>query len=204
MNFEKLFLTVQPKTFLDIGAFDGSFSFKMKNRFPDCEIIMIEANPYCETELSKLNLKYEIVGLSNEVKKNNFYIEKNNKVCYGASFYREKTIWYNDENYETIEVNSDVLDNKNYFPNRMIDLIKIDTQGSELDIINGGKKTILRSKYVLLETSTVPYNNGAPLLDEIFFKMKQFQFKLEDILNFDKFNTNQICQMDVLFKNMYI
>lgn len=86
----------------------------------------------------------------------------------------------------------------------MIDLIKIDVQGSELDILNGGRKTIKRSKYVLLEVSTIQYNIKAPLMDKVVEKMKEYEFRIEEILNYNKLDNGQIFQMDILFKNTYV
>jgi hypothetical protein len=86
----------------------------------------------------------------------------------------------------------------------MIDLIKIDVQGSELDILNGGRKTIKRSKYVLLEVSTIQYNIKSPLMDKVVEKMKEYEFRIEEILNYNKLDNGQIFQMDILFKNTYV
>lgn len=86
----------------------------------------------------------------------------------------------------------------------MIDLIKIDVQGSELDILNGGRKTIRRSKYVLMEVSLIQYNIGAPLMDILVEKMREYEFRIENILNYNKLNNGQIFQMDILFKNTYV
>jgi hypothetical protein len=57
---------------------------------------------------------------------------------------------------------------------------------------------------VLIETSLVVYNHGAPMVDAIVPKMKEYGFYMEDILDYLKFNKNQISQMDILFKNSYI
>lgn len=142
---------------------------------------MVEANPFCEEHLKKLNLKYDITGLSSFEGKSDLHIEKNNVIGTGASLYKENTQWYEGENSHTISVNIDTLDNKNYFPNQMIDLIKIDVQGSELDILNGGRKTIRRSKYVLMEVSLIQYNIGAPLMDILVEKMREYEFRIENI-----------------------
>jgi hypothetical protein len=104
----------------------------------------------------------------------------------------------------TVTVKLDTLDNRLYFPDQLIDLVKLDVQGAELDILNGGRKTIKRSKYVLIEVSLVEYNQGAPLIDEIVNKMKEYEFVIDDILEYHKTNQNQIFQMDILFRNSYI
>jgi hypothetical protein len=130
------------------------------------------------------------------------YIEKLNNIGTGASIYKENTEWYEIGKFDLIEVDVNTLDNLNLFPNETIDLIKIDVQGSELDILIGGSKTTKRAKYVLLEVSTLEYNLKAPLVDKIVKKMREFYFKIEDIMDFKYYN-NQIFQMDFLFKNIY-
>lgn len=204
MNYQQLFLQVIPKTLIDIGAHDGSFSWQVKKMNPDCRIIMIEANPNCEPHLQKTKVDYEIIGLSSQVGMSELFVEKKNKIGTGASFYLENTDWYGPEKYESIPVKLETLDNKNYFADEAIDLIKMDVQGSELDILLGGRKTIKRTKFVLLEVSTIQYNIGAPLMDMVVKKMREYEFRIEEILNFDKLNNGQIFQMDILFKNMYV
>ena len=204
MNYQRLFLHLNPNNCLDIGAHMGDFSWNIKRNFPDCKIVMIEANPFCEPHLKKLNLDYEMIGLSSGQGTSDLFVEKINNIGSGSSFYKENTEWYENEKAHTISVNLDTLDNKNYFPNQMIDLVKIDVQGSELDILIGGRKTIRRSKYVLLEVSTVQYNINAPLMDIVVEKMKEYEFRIEEILNFNKLSNGQIFQMDILFKNTYV
>jgi hypothetical protein len=86
----------------------------------------------------------------------------------------------------------------------MIDLVKIDVQGAELDILNGGSKTIKRSKYLLLEVSTLQYNIGAPLMDQVVNKLKEYEFVIDDILDYQKLSNGSIFQLDILFRNSYI
>jgi FkbM family methyltransferase len=204
MDYQTLFLQVKPNSCLDIGAHVGDFSTIVKRNFPQCNIIMVEANPFCEEHLKNLNIDYEMLGLSSQKGSAELFIENSNNLGTGASLYRENTDWYSDEKIEKVTVNLDTLDNRNYFPNELIDLVKIDVQGSELDILIGGRKTIKRCKYVLMEVSLVQYNIGAPLMDILVEKMKEYEFRIENILNYNKFNTKQIYQMDILFKNTYV
>lgn len=202
MDYNRLLIKVQPETFLDIGAHEGEFSLEVKKRYPNCKIISIEANPFCEKYLQRLKIDYEIIGLSSNNSDQKLYFEKNNPSATGVSFYKENTDFYNEGLYDTIEVRTDKLDNRNYFDGEVIDFVKIDTQGSEYDILIGGRKTIKRSKYILIECSTIEYNKGAKLMDEIVEKMKEYEFSVDDIFNFNKIG-NRIIQMDLLFKNLY-
>lgn len=203
MNWNLLFNHIQPKSFIDIGAHVGDYTSTIKSKYPECECLMIEANPNCEPYLKQTNQPYIITALSSDIKKIPLFVENINPIGTGASLYRENTTFYEDGKYQTIEVETKKLDDLNIFSNQMIDLIKIDTQGSEYDILNGGERTIKRTKYVLIETSLIEYNIGSPLVDMIVEKMRSYYFKTEDIIGYH-YNNNQIFQMDILFKNIYI
>jgi len=204
MDFFKLVQYIEPKRVVDIGAHVGDFTRQLASMSPNCEFILVEANPYCEEYLKKLNQPYKILALSNHSGTTHLYVEKANSIGTGASIYKENTDWYGEGKYELLEVPTDTLDNQNFFPEEVIDLVKIDVQGAELDILMGGNKTITRSKYVLAEVSLLEYNHKAPLMDKVVSKMKQYGFYIEDILEYHKLSNNQIFQLDILFKNSYI
>jgi FkbM family methyltransferase len=204
MNYIKLINYSSPKRFLDIGAHTGDFTKDLTRLAPDCDVIMVEANPNCEPYLQKLKYGYDMVALSNKQGKAELFVEKSNIIGTGASLYRENTDWYADGKFEKVEVELDTLDNRSYFADEVIDLVKLDVQGAELDILEGGRKTITRSKYVLIETSLVVYNHGAPMIDAIVPKMKEYGFYMEDFMDYQRFSNNQVFQLDILFKNSYM
>ena len=204
MNYIKLINYSKPKRFLDIGAHTGDFSKAITQLAPECQIVMVEANPNCEQYLQKLSHGYEMIALSNKQGKAELFVEKVNVLGTGASLYKENTDWYAEVKFEKFEVETNTLDNRKYFADEIIDLVKLDVQGAELDILSSGRSTIMRSKYVLIEVSTVEYNLKAPLMDEIVTVMRSFGFYIEDILDYLKPTKNQITQMDLLFKNSYI
>jgi len=204
MDYFKLNETIRPKRVLDIGAHVGDFTSTLSKLSPECEFVMVEANPHCEPYLNKSNHPYHILALSNFTGTTSLHIEKANSIGTGASIYKENTEWYEDGKCELIETPVNTLDNLNFFPNEMIDLVKIDVQGAELDILNGGSKTIKRSKYLLLEVSTLQYNIGAPLMDQVVGKLKEYEFVIDDILDYQKLSNGSIFQLDILFRNSYI
>lgn len=204
MDYHKLIQYSNPKRFLDIGAHTGDFSKAVSTLAPECQIIMVEANPNCESYLKDSGHGYEILPLSNRQGTAELFVEKANAIGTGASLYKENTEWYSDGKFEKIEVQLDTLDNREYFADEVIDLVKMDVQGSELDILAGGRTTVMRSKYVLIEVSTNEYNLKAPLINQIVPVMKEYGFYIEDILDYLMLSKNNISQMDLLFKNSYI
>jgi len=136
-NFlSKLLLNNNIKNILDIGANVGAFSNLCKSIVQDSTIYMVEANPQCEQSLKNTGNKYYIAALSDENKEVTFYINANNPVCTGASYYKENGVAYIGAN--EIKLNTVLLDELLSNENIVFDFVKIDVQGSELDVIRGG------------------------------------------------------------------
>ena len=196
---DKLIRHVRPKTLLDVGANVGAFTKEILSIIPDCQVIMVEANPHCEPYLKQIGQPYDMVALSDKAGIAELYVENTNLLATGASLYKENTIWYQDDKCHKQVVPVKTLDGSNYFEGQKIDLIKLDVQGSELDIINGGINTVLNASFLLIEVSLLQYNQGAPLMDNVVEKMIQLGFCIVDIVEYHKFE-NTIFQLDLLFK----
>ena len=203
MDYNLLSYYIKPNTLIDIGAHIGNFTQNILKTSPQCLCYLIEANPHCEQYLQKLNQPYQIVGLSSNERTEDLYVENQNVIGTGASLYKENTEFYSESKYYKLPIKLITLDSLKLFSDQVIDLVKIDTQGSELDILIGGSKTIKRTRYVVLEVSVLEYNHKAPLVDVVMKKMNEYSFKIEDILDYKIIN-NQIFQMDFLIKNKYL
>ena len=189
------------KNIVDVGAFVGDFSFSMSNVYPEAKIFMIEANPNCEKYLAAKHFPYKICCLSDKEKEVDFYLQDDVDICSGGSYYKEKTIHYNKN--RKIKLKTETLDSLNLFPAEEISLLKLDTQGSELDILNGAPNLIKRCKYILIETSLYDYNEGAPLIENVFGYMENIGFSATKIIEQNSAG-NIIFQLDFLFRNINI
>lgn len=192
----KLLQELNLKSVLDIGANIGEFSTEVKKLLPDCNCFMVEANAHCVPYLEKTGIPYDIATLSHTRGFVNFFIQPDNPIGTGASMYKENTEFYKDPIRQVVATKR--LDDCNYIPGP-IDLLKLDTQGSELNILMGGLETVKRCKYILIETSLITYNAGAPLIDGTFNLMNQLNFKTNTIFEY-KYNENGIFQIDFLFE----
>lgn len=80
-----------------------------------------------------------------------------------------------------------------------IDLIKIDTEGSEYDVIMASKEIIKKSKYLLVEASLNRQSNGN--IDDIIKILKTISPNTQLIEKGRKYKDNgEVIAMDVLFK----
>lgn len=145
----------------DIGANDGRWTRECKTILPSAMYVMFEANPENVVQPTGMDKFFNNV-LSNENDKTiKFYMADTGKENTGNSYYKELTVNYTENKY--IELKTKTLDSlvsKNFLPQP--DFIKIDTQGSEVDIIHGAKNTLEKCKLVLMELPIMKYNNGAP------------------------------------------
>src|SRR5688572_10177302 len=64
------------------------------------------------------------------------------------------------------------------------DFIKLDTQGSELDILRGGEKTLACAVGVEIEVEFLPMYRGQPLFAEVDTFLRDSGFELHDINRF--------------------
>lgn len=155
----------EPNVIYDIGSCVLNWTNVAKKFWPNAEFILFEANPHC-TFLYK-DYKYYSGVLSNTSnKKIKFYLNETSP--YGASYYREIGNKLSGKLYPVdrfLELDAMTLDDvvKKYnFP--LPDLVKMDVQGAEYDVIQGGADTLKNAKHLIMELpkNNIQYNENAP------------------------------------------
>ena len=185
-----------PESILDIGANIGQFYLECKEIYPDANYHLIEGNTMCENKLKDLGVDYSIELLSDDVKEVQFWMRTDDPFATGNSIYKENTDFY--KNSLPVKRQTKTLDFM--FNDKKFDFIKIDTQGSEIDILRGGERLVSGAKGILLEVSYTEYNSGSPLKDEVIEYMNSIGFKQVEILNkIHHPNTGEHIQDDILF-----
>lgn len=183
------------KKILDIGAYNGEWKDKFQKIFPESEILMIEANKDKEVILKKKG-KYIIELLGSEDNKEvNFFKCNDDRIDTGNSIYLENTsMKFIPEVRKTKRLSSVVNKDEKF------DLIKIDVQGSEIDVIEGGKNIIKNSNFLIIEMSLQNYNEGAPKLLEVINNLNKNNFELIDLID-RNYRNDILVQVDGIFKN---
>jgi len=198
MDLDKIKKYFTPTTILDIGANIGQFYNNCKKIFPDSYYYLIEGNNFCEEALSGLDVDFSISLLSDKVKTVDFYIRKTEPLCTGNSIYREKTIFFCDDDIKIEKRQTSTLDN--LLSGKKFDLIKLDVQGSELDVMNGGLDTIKKSIGVILEVSLIEFNENSPSKKDVINFMNELGFDSVEVLGTISHPiTHEIIQEDILF-----
>jgi hypothetical protein len=197
MQLYKIQQYFYPYRILDIGANIGQFHQQVKQTYNDAYVFSIEASNECEPYLKQITDQYYIGLLTKDNLEYDFYSLKNNPINTGNSIYKELTHHYSEDQLNIIKKKGIKLDDL-FEINSEFDLIKIDTQGSELDIIEGGKDLCSKAKGILLEVSLTQYNEDAPLYDEVIRFMDNFGFKIAEILD-ENIVPEIVSQQDILF-----
>ncbi len=204
MNYDQIkqHLSDDVTTILDIGAHFGEFTKQMRRVLPFASYHMIEANEKCSEQLKAVGfVPYDICLLSNEEKTLTYYVDKTNTTSTGNSYYKELSNHFSDENIMQVDMKAQTLDIM--FPTQTFDLIKLDTQGSELDILMGGKELVNRSTFLIIECSVEPYNTNAPTVDDVVAYVEGIGFSKQDVVG-DHYFDGRLMQQDILFKKQQI
>jgi len=190
---------INPDLILDIGCGYGEWFSKCYNFFPNSKYLLYDANKYNEIKLYELKKKYpsifyKICLLSDEVKNLKFY-----NMGYGSSVYEEKTNF--KRTVENITSTTLINELKNISVNSTNNIIKLDVQGSEVDILNGLNDKINLFEVIILETSIKEYNKNAPLFFDVINFMNSKNFYFYDLCDLKRLgNENSILvQFDSVF-----
>ena len=192
-----------PLSILDIGANTGQFYLESKKTYNKSYYFLVEPNPSCERVLSTYEVDYYIGAFSDTIKPVKFLMSKLDEYCTGNSLYRESTNYYSDNNLIELDITTETLDS--YFAHKTIkrfDLIKMDTQGSELDILKGGRAIVKQALGLILEVAVADYNKGAPKSEEVFNYVESIGFtKVSKVgVNYNP-ETRELVHEDYLFIN---
>jgi FkbM family methyltransferase len=157
---------------LDIGANVGNWTREAMKLWPGAEFHMIEANEGCRLHLEAVGCSYDIALLGAIAQSGvAFYDREDNSEV--GSVHRDTTGIH--DSAAVSRLNQHTLSER-LGPYRKFDLIKIGTQGSELDIMRGGEEIIRKARCVIVEVSDKPYYEGAPLAPEVREYMNDIGF----------------------------
>lgn len=150
--------------FLDIGSHIGSIISEVQRSDRSIKIIGVEAIP---EKLAHLRNNFQAVqfyecALGNENGTVSFYVNDS------QSGYSSLLTPKEDKGHRIREIFVELkkLDDLQKFEN--VDAIKIDVEGAELEVIKGGKETIIRNKPIIMFESCLGENKVKEELWELF------------------------------------
>tara|TARA_X000000368_G_C23052476_1_gene722132 strand:- start:112 stop:924 length:813 start_codon:yes stop_codon:yes gene_type:complete len=173
-------------SFLDIGAGIGLYTLFAINNNQSIKTLSIEPNPEVFKVLEKnlssispLNTNNKTLNkvVSNEKRSLEFYIPTGDDFSYGTSnknLLEEKDISYKSLIVETSDLKE--------FSNDYYEIIKIDVEGSELEVLMAIKEQLSHCKFLFIEILGINKNKAISFLDN--YGLKPIVESVEEVGNF--------------------
>jgi FkbM family methyltransferase len=194
-------LGFSPKKIIDCGACKGEWSNSIKSVFNDSYVLGIDASDWNGNGCFPNTNDCMIEVLSNKDNEEVVFYKKIEGLCTGDSLFKEDTQHYRAHN--TIEEKRITKTLKTICLEKQIekiDLLKIDTQGSEILIMQGLGEMLEDIEFIELECSLVEYNIGGCLVEDIFEFLKK-DFRLYEIIELHRHYVHDLIQVDFIFQN---
>jgi FkbM family methyltransferase len=192
---------------LDVGANQGQFATAAAYWFPRAKILSFEPVPATVALLRRntahlSGLEVLPVALGAIPGKIRFFSNKYSHASSALPIHSNQTILHPDTaSVEEIEVAVDTLDR--VMGSRSVEhplLLKLDVQGFEREVLQGGRKTLAQADYLLFETSFVPFYEGEALFEEMHTIASDHGFVLLGPVGFLEDGRHRVVQLDLLYR----
>jgi len=181
---------------IDVGANAGIWTTEIRKIIPQAQFFMVEAALRHNNTLRQVGARYAFAVLGDEEKEVEFYEQRTST---GNSLFREmstafKTLTPSKRRMRTLD--NLLVEHGVKGP---YDLLKIDTQGAEILVLKGAKRTLSQTELVVLELSVIEFNEGAPLVAEVISFLASHGFSPYDITELHYLPDGQLFQFDMMF-----
>lgn len=193
---------------LDVGAYDGKTSIFLSESFPECTVHAFEPNPDAfkileeNTRINRRIIRHK-EALSNSEGTCPFYVT-HNKVSSSLNKILADSPSASGSLAGQLKVDSIIqipmvqLDSLGF--NKIL-LLKMDTQGNEVRVIEGGKNTIKNVHFIVTEMSVHKlYENGCSYF-ETDAKLRELGFEPYDFIVPARKNGVQMTEFDAIYVN---
>lgn len=194
-------LGLSPSVCIDGGACHGEWSGAIRSVFPGTLIMGVDANDWNKNgsfphvDIGEIQVLSDIDGADV------VFYKKIEGHGTGDSIFKENTIHYSDDllvEERRISTTLKTLCEKHKI--EKIDILKLDTQGSELTIMQGLGEMLKSVEFIELECSLVEWNIGGCMVGDIFEYLKP-NFELYEIVELHRLYNIDLFQVDFIFKN---
>ena len=197
-------------TIFDVGAHHGQTSTLYNTLFKKASIYSFEPSPDSFEILKKnienySNIKPINNALGNICGKVVFNVNKSSQTNSLLKTDRDGEKTWGENLLNTIDIiNIDCITIDEFVEKNeidCIDILKLDTQGTEYQVIEGAANTIAKNKIKLiyLEIITMPTYSGQKHFDEILLLLRNKEFNLFNLYNYSHTGTGALRQVDAIF-----
>ncbi|WP_298959177.1 FkbM family methyltransferase [uncultured Methylobacterium sp.] len=177
---------IRPKTFLEFGAFEASFSKLARHLHPASKVIAFEANPYnhkkfsSEFDFAAHNIEYHHLAVSDVHNSSiNFQIQRKRGGIEASPVKGDDSLLkrhvsdvhevYKDIEYETVSVDTVTLDSFLNAAQFGLDDFSawIDVEGALRQSLSGAKEILKRTNSLIVEVEEKPHWSGQWLAQDV-------------------------------------
>ena len=174
------------KNILDIGSNNFQISKIILSLNKQIKIVCFDANIFLKKKKYK-NIFFYNFGLSSTNKKTYFPFYKGYMLdslssvrkSFILSYLEQHNINKNKINFKSILLEFRKLDNKKYD----FQFMKIDTEGSEFDILKGAKKNLIRNNPIILVEKSLEFAKINKLLSKMNYKTYVYNHKINKFIH---------------------
>lgn len=203
------YLNQIPLVIIDIGAHKGAFLEKISKIRPIQRSLLVEPIPHLAESLRKKytqeNIRVIQAALCDQDSKNiPFYINEFEETSSLLEFHHDlnELKGLNTNLKNSVSVPAMTLDSLIISEEILkIDLLKVDVQGTELDILKGARSALNLTHYIWIELSFKPLYLGSAIFPEVYDYLQINGFSLMEISQGYKSKNGELLQVDALFAN---
>lgn len=195
-----------PGTVIDIGVASGT---PWLYQFPEAKLVLVEPNPTFSMDLERISAEHQadILPYAAGVDAGELSLNVDLYAPSSSSFYAAssevQSYWKSrglDRPIETRRVDVRPLDLMIAERYRPPFLIKIDTEGFELEVLKGAIETLAKTELLIVETSVPGRHEGSYAFADLIAFLAENGFGFSDILDVQSFNDDgDISYMDIAF-----
>lgn len=188
-----------PRACIDVGAYHGEWAGMFLDIFPNSRVLMIEAQagkkPILERVVAgshgQLALEVALLGAEHGREVEFSEMETGSSVFAEASHFPRSVV------RKPLTTLDHLLAEKPEWKSPQC--IKLDTQGYELEVLKGARRTLATVDVVLMEVSLVQINAGCPLFADVVAFMADAGFRPFDFCSQIRRRDGVLWQTDLLF-----
>ncbi len=196
---------------IDVGGAGGGTSIYFAEAFPGLKVFCVEPNPRMLPALKSVaaqnrNIIVAPLALGRTVGEATLHVTANN---YSSSLneidlaeLQQTPADFQERLHEDqqVKVRTSSLDEE-FRSHKRVLLIKLDTQGTELEILNGGTETLARTQFVLVEMNNHRLYKNTCQYYEVDEFLRSRSFKLADIIVTYR-GDDGVTEYDALYRNL--
>lgn len=197
------------RTILDIGANEGQFASMMREIFPNALIISFEPVPAAFARLvlsakgdSRWRVENLALGPSDGVCPMNLHSNHTSSSSFLPSTEHEGKLYPETRDQQVVELPMQRLDRWVAAEDMTLDhplMVKLDVQGFELSVLEGGSHVFSIADVVLIEVIVQPLYHGQASFEQLVVKLGAFGLTFQGVIEHGVDDRNRVVSLDALF-----